>query len=168
MKEEKLKSPELGKSPEFTHSVASLLVFGSNENPYRDIGSINKITKNSKCQNTQDDDYMIPDAPNSIFSIDLLPDFTDTDILFKSPSDDVPEFELPTNIPGLSNIANFDFDFEFNAIETNNNGKENIFNVENDDVKIENNKQNVVDDDINNNVQYMLKIIQSIIYYHKH
>lgn len=52
VKKEKLISPELGKSPEFTHSITSLLVFGTYEKPYREIGLIYKIYHKNKYKNS--------------------------------------------------------------------------------------------------------------------
>lgn len=53
--EQKLCSPNLGRTPEFTHSIPSLLVFHTNENPYKESFGIENFNEKKKSKNNDDD-----------------------------------------------------------------------------------------------------------------
>ncbi|KAK8880720.1 alpha-tubulin binding [Tritrichomonas musculus] len=53
--EQKLSSPNLGRTPEFTHSIPSLLVFHTHENPYKESFCIENFNEKKKSKNNDDD-----------------------------------------------------------------------------------------------------------------
>lgn len=154
--EQKLNSPNLGRTPEFTHSIPSLLVFGTNENPYKESFCIENFNEKKKSKNNDDDSFKIPDAPSSILSIEEMPDFGENEMIFISSKENCPAFELPENIPGLSNVTCFDLEDQNPIIEINQkeefNDKKTVEIIQNDH-KV--NIDQVTDDEIekNKNVQ---------------
>ena len=109
--EQKLSSPNLGRTPEFTHSIPSLLVFHTHENPYKESFYIENFNEKKKSKSNDDDSkFKIPDAPSSILSIEEMPDFGENETIFISSKENCPAFELPereiTNVPTLTVIFN--------------------------------------------------------------
>lgn len=106
-----LQSGRIGCSPEHIHSISSLLIFNSNENPYNNTFLSNNFEQIKQIESSAS--IFIPDPPISIVRHESLPHLDD--ILPKIKLDDsfLSELNLPKNIPILENIVDFEIEFDF-------------------------------------------------------
>jgi hypothetical protein len=110
IKPHQLRSANLGRSPADLNAMSSLLLFQTNENPYRMGTTIDNFEgKCGQASLAEKEKARIPAAPNSIFDVGVLPDIGDSEFMFRRQLGGAPPLELPDNIPGLVGIADLGF-----------------------------------------------------------
>lgn len=114
---DQLRSAGLGRSPEYINSTSSLLLFHTNENPYRDTIGIDNLE--GKISNFEEEKVVrsIPNAPDSINTISFLPEIDTGGFAFLPNIDNIPTFDLPTNLPNLGNIADLGINLDTSAFD---------------------------------------------------
>lgn len=114
---DQLRSAGLGRSPEYINSTSSLLLFHTNENPYRDTIGIDNLE--GKISNFEEERIVraIPNAPDSINTISFLPEMDAGGFGFFPDMDNIPDFDLPNNLPNLGNIADLGINIDVGSFD---------------------------------------------------
>ena len=105
------KSEGLGRLPENITSIASLILFNSEENPYRKYVSLDNL-KGKERDEIEDSSLKkkrLAGAPRTVMFGDELPAFAKVEYKYKPKAGELPKFELPSNLPNLPNVAELDW-----------------------------------------------------------
>jgi len=94
----------LGRLPENLPSVSSLLLFNTDENPYKVYHTLDNLLGTDR-EAREEEEKGIFDAPKTIAEGEKLPEFAVIEYSYKPVLGEVPEFDLPTALPGLDMVA---------------------------------------------------------------
>jgi len=102
----------LGRLPTEMESISSLLLFNTQENPYKKYVSLDNLAGKEVVTPGQDKESL-PDAPKTLNEGDQLPQVGLVEYGYKPVLGDVPEFNLPSVIPDLPMVA----DISWNSVD---------------------------------------------------
>lgn len=98
----------LGPLPGYLPSVSSVVLFNSDENPYKHYNTINNLEGVGGKDRANNNDFGPSAAPQSLIEGAILPSFAGYQFEYKPLLGELPTFSLPENLP-LGNLANINF-----------------------------------------------------------
>jgi WAS family protein 1 len=104
----KVEKDGLGRLPENLDSVASLLLFNSNQTPYKAYVTLDNLAGRD-VKDKDKEEFKLASAPDSVTLGDGLQQFGMVDFGFNPQLGPVPELNLPTFLPDLPGIADINW-----------------------------------------------------------
>eukprot|EP01091_Cochliopodium_minus_P011330 TRINITY_DN3178_c0_g1_i1.p1 TRINITY_DN3178_c0_g1~~TRINITY_DN3178_c0_g1_i1.p1 ORF type:complete len:478 (+),score=189.19 TRINITY_DN3178_c0_g1_i1:168-1436(+) len=105
------KKEGLGSLPQHLPSVSSLLLFNTNENPYKKYLSFDNLENtNRRLKEKEDENRLLTEAPKTVKEGDNMPENSQESVTYRPVLGQVPSLDLPNTLP-LTMVASEGFNY---------------------------------------------------------